>query len=859
MLSSCALPVLQRHELACAPPDGASRSFWSAQVACARKAVRAGHGGSQDALARTLFAAYNRGFDSSYLPEALPLFRDIQGRASGDACTTEAIDFGRVLYAEYRRTGQINPIQEMVAFHEQMATRGVRGVALDCQHAKALLARGALTGSQPDVSRAKEILDGAALRVDESTSSDWMVTSALYHDIVWRMESQYDLKALGSLKDNLSKQMMLDGMMRPPPDVLVAYTSICSILCTAGVDLSDAVTFLEPTLGVRGQPAPDAFGSLCSLSHLYINICFVRRDVVYVTKARECIDQMFSYAQENAIDRSEAHHALGRCLFTMYWQFRRQDLNLFDDTATQWRAALGCCPPHHVYRHRYLIGLTISLTMIFEHTGSVGALNEGIALAEPHWGMASINAPLAINVAELLIRRARAGRLRSTTKRRLLQRAVDVLQAVLAHTPPGSLYRAAVFRQFSLVYTACRNAGLPVDAAEHVAAARSGVASASSEIIHSQMSSRVVLAKVLLEVSRDTQDSAPLDECMALVKWINERLDSYLDEADNRFDTDIAWLQAHCHLLRYQLSGVGADIELAKKAFEVYASDLADKIVNRVRGCLDWADATRLAAEPALEMRAYRQAVALLPQLAFVGGDLSTMFEALQLVEGVSARAAVLALDMGDVLGAVELLEETRGVVWSQSLQLRASAEDVPPQHAKDFARTLDQLKTAGSAVERRRHAKDLEDRIEQIRQVDGFDRFLLPRRYAELRACASCGTVVLVIPSDTATDVILIPSREADPIHLRLHALKAVRLQKLVARLKNTNDRSRDTASVDAGHQRKMKKVEVVDSQRALIKPEDEHVQVLKELWSALVYPVLSQLGLQVTFVWGRSPYQRR
>jgi hypothetical protein len=801
-----------------------------------------------------LLRAYNHGQDTSCLAEAVVLLRELHALSSADVLGQRALDLGNALFAEHSLTGRVEPIEEILSAHGRLPPNDNHRMRLDCQHAKALLARGAFTGSKIDVVQAKEIIDAvASSRIASFSVPDFLIISATYHVIMWRMSSQYDLKELSLLKSSLNDLITRNTVVQERLGVLNSYISISRILCTTNNDcdnLSEAITIIEDVISAQGhgRPFPDLFECLSSLSRLYIYLAEQQKDIAYMSKSKYCIDRMSSLVKENNIHRSEVHDVSALHLFLLRCRFQVGDATVvFGHTAGHWRAALSNIPQHHAYCQQYLIGLTTSLAKFFQHTGSVSALNEGVALAHIYLDMAHTNPPLAMSFADLLRYRAIAGRLRLASKRGLLQQARDVLRVSLHNTPHNHLHRTALLQSLSSVYGMQSKAGLCIPG-EELAAARSSVTSAIEAGIDAQISTKFVLARVLLGTARDTQNIASLNEAATLLEWLTEQVPSVTVIYERRRNV-LAWLQSCFYLVRFRVLGARADLDRAEMGLEVLARDQPDGLglETRVRQCLEWAETARLIGELKLEMRAYRHAVALLPQLVFLGGDIGTMLEALQLVEGVSARAAVLALDMDDVPSAIELLEETRGVVWSQSLRLRAEPEEVPPQHAEAFAHNLGGLKKAGKPVERRKHAKDLEEIIKQIRQVNGCERFLLPRRYAELRACASHGTIVLVIPSDTATDVILIPSLEAEPIHLRLSALKLARVQELTAKMKRSSDQARNSTSEE---QRGMKKVEVGDARLLKAELGDAYVRLLRELWTELVHPVISRLGFQVRFI---------
>lgn len=120
--------------------------------------MRADRGDAYLALARTLLAAYNRGYNTSdVLSEALGAFQIHHQCLPGNARTT--LDFGEALYADHRRAGRVEPLDEILGINSQLPPCSLPGIKLDCQYAKVILVKGAFTNNRADISKAKEILD----------------------------------------------------------------------------------------------------------------------------------------------------------------------------------------------------------------------------------------------------------------------------------------------------------------------------------------------------------------------------------------------------------------------------------------------------------------------------------------------------------------------------------------------------------------------------------------------------------------------------------------------------------------------------------------------------------------------------
>jgi tetratricopeptide (TPR) repeat protein len=829
--------------------DDLPNHFWSSQIAHAREAVRAGHTDSRHALARTLVAAYKHGVYSDYNIEALHLFRSLQTSLSEDIDLTISLtlDFGEALFDEYRRTGEIEPVEELLRSRARTPSHEplLRVSLLDCYFARGLLARRAFTGNQTDILDAKTIIDSLACHIEDAPHPNLLVALAEYHEVVWRTNSQYDLEQLHCLRCSLTEQLRRDGTTPNHPGILTSLFSVCTVLCLTSSYIDEyALRTARHALELDIKPLPDLFGTMSALASFYTTTARVSKEIIYMGQARECIDRMFVSAQDNKMDRGEAHYALGQWLFIKRNRFNMGDTSLLSDASTQIHKALSLCPTHHIYRYRYMVGATVCLLRQFECTGSVSALDDGIKLCQRSWEMVSTRALLAFNASSLLNWRARAGRLRLESRQALLRRSIEVLETALDRTPDSSTYRAELLYAMSAAYAQHGELGLVVDRATQICVARSAV---SAHMDNPAQRSRALcrLAQVLATTAQEEQSTEALHESMSLIQDVTEESTDPVYRQCQEQASGLASLQAHCYLIRYKLQGDDADLATAQKLFELSFRDLTGRVTDQLTNSISWADKARYIAQPKLEMRAYRKAISILPQLAYIGGDVRTRVEALQLVEGLASRVAVVALTMHDAPGAVELLEQTRGVVWSQCLQLQAPSEVVPLPHAQDFARIAEALRfeSKEEPEERRQWAEQLEAVIARIRQVEGYEDFMLPQVYAKLKACASHGAVVLVVPSGQFTDVIIITDPESAPVHLRLSALKRSRLHELTARLKRTSDYARDSAHEEY---RKIKMVGV-GARSAGSKLEEEYIAVLSELWLRLVYPVIVSLGIKV------------
>jgi tetratricopeptide (TPR) repeat protein len=830
-----ALPPLSEYNLP--PSNNASCTSWSSQIVSAREAARAGREGSHHALAQTLLDAYKSGMGSECLYESLSVLRGLHESASSDKRKQTTMDLGEALFAEHKRTGTLEPVQEMVRIHEQASSEDALGPDMRCQLAKALIARGAFTGEDADLSRAKAMLDAIDLESDEWGSSNprFVVVSAMYHAVMWKAHRKHSLPDLRRLDEDLVRHLKGPYPLSWRADLLSACFSVCTVICRLSDNVactSHAVKMAEDTLKTLGQ---ETFAVLSALAEFCLILeAHHKGKAGYVLTLRRLVERMFEAAKGNRINTGEAHHALGSWMLRSELWSAHDYTNSVDVAAAQYRKALAICPANHVHSHVYLVGLCLSLIFRYRWTGSRSALNEAVALYDSYPDIARRVPPFAINVTGVMMRRAQAGRLRLVSKWTLTRRAVQVLQDALLATPSSSSYFPNLLVQLGMAYSLESSWGGSVDETEALAIMRRGLATRVEQGVETS-NEEYELAKFLVSLAQRKGDTGALNEAMELLDNISK---PPTDENNN----DV-WLRANCYMVRYRLLGATEDLRTAQDIFRALCDETSGTLLRTLRNVFTWADTARYAGQEATEMSAYQKIISMLPRLAYLGEDVATRVEALQLAEGLSCRAATLSLTLNNVCGAIEVLEQSRGVVWSQSLQPKTAVESIPPQYVETFTGTARSLEKATNPAERRRLAAQLEALSGQIRRVVGYERFCLPRLYPDLKAGASLGFVVLVIPSDAFTDVVIIRDTEMAPVHLRLHSLKLPRLQTLDATLKKMSDRSRDSATDEP---RGMKKVKAGQAQLSS-DVEAAYMNALGQLWTELVYPVVTELRLQV------------
>ena len=279
---------------------------------------------------------------------------------------------------------------------------------------------------------------------------------------------------------------------------------------------------------------------------------------------------------------------------------------------------------------------------------------------------------------------------------------------------------------------------------------------------------------------------------------------------------------------RYSRKGIRTDLNTAIKQFQRSLDHHTSHTLDRLRSGVVL---TRLHAGNKAWVLAHSAAsstVSLIPLITTRSLSTSDRQNLVTEIAGLASDAAAIALEAEESpYEAIRLLELGRGIIAASLNELRADVYDLQqkhPQLAEEYISLRDQL-DAPTALTRRadefnlsakltrqvdqRHetGKKLEQMIEGIRRLPGFERFLLGPTENELTAAAASGPIVVINVSDYRCDALIIEK----------HGLQALRLPDL----HNEDIRARAAT---------------------LEKPEQ---QLLEWLWNTIGKPVLDTLGL--------------
>ncbi|VUC24492.1 unnamed protein product [Clonostachys rosea] len=150
---------------------------------------------------------------------------------------------------------------------------------------------------------------------------------------------------------------------------------------------------------------------------------------------------------------------------------------------------------------------------------------------------------------------------------------------------------------------------------------------------------------------------------------------------------------------------------------------------------------------------------------------------------GLASDAASICLRAGQSpYDAIRLLELGRGVIPGSSNELRADISNLQQKHpvlAEEYLQLRQQLDTPkGFRQPNHRHkiAELLQDFTETIREMPGFNRFLLEPTEDELKSAAARGPIIIVNVSQYGCDALIIECAKIRALRLPLLTIEEVR-----------------------------------------------------------------------------------
>ena len=281
----------------------------------------------------------------------------------------------------------------------------------------------------------------------------------------------------------------------------------------------------------------------------------------------------------------------------------------------------------------------------------------------------------------------------------------------------------------------------------------------------------------------------------------------------------------------------------------------------RFEAALCWARlASRVGRSSALQ--GYTKALDLVPQVAWLGQSITARHRELLSIGAVASEAAAAASAAQQYETALEWLEQGRSIVWNQLLSLRTPIDalrDVDPTLADALQRVsmaLENASTSDSGIHNpsqqsnqplsveeaaqrhRRLAEEWERLVGRVRDIAGFEDFLRPKRFAQLRIAAKAGPVVVINVHQSRCDAFALVDGLDEVVHIPLPAFSYAKAQQLQLHL----NQLLSTAGV------RVRDIDIRATRLATTTKCGGFEFILSNLWSSVVKPVLDGLAFSVS-----------
>ena len=524
---------------------------------------------------------------------------------------------------------------------------------------------------------------------------------------------------------------------------------------------------------------------------------------------------------------------LSDVLSSRYKQLRgHDDLN---EASVPGRDALSLCPPGHLHHSTSLNNAASHLLSRYWQLGGIGDLQEAIVLVREAVSLCQSGHPdrsMSLNNLArcLTFRYKHIGRMDD------LNEAIVLVRIAVSLYPSGHPDRSMSLNNLARYLTIrYKHLGKVDDLNEAIVLSRDVLSLCPPGHLH-RPTSLNHLARYLSFRYKQLGGIDDLNEAIVLGR---DALSLHPTGHQERWRS--LWDLARLHSLRFtKLARAGDKEEL----FSLYAQlqcvseGVSSLHLSAAKGWIKEAErfhhpTTLLAHHTALRLLAEHLAILLLlPQHLTVLKSLSSSL-------GVDAFSACLRYQ--SPFKAVELLEQGRGVSWSQLARLRSPLDNViasgPAGNvlAGEFTRLSSLIRIAlhspGADQYDRVCRLNLKLRkvVSKIRALPNFSRFLLPTLFSDLQRAASGGPVVIMNASKYSCDALIV-FVDKDPVHIPLSVTRED-VQELILKL------------------RALLKLAKTEEPTEM----ERHFMIfLRELWDAVVFRI-------VDFLRGACPSQSR
>jgi len=280
-------------------------------------------------------------------------------------------------------------------------------------------------------------------------------------------------------------------------------------------------------------------------------------------------------------------------------------------------------------------------------------------------------------------------------------------------------------------------------------------------------------------------------------------------------------LLAEAYAAKYNLMHDTVDRDRALEYFRSAAytpNSNPSHLWKAVEGWVHFSELSRLSDE---SVTAYSAVYHILPELFWLGSDIKSKHETLRQydVAGVTINAIAACVECHDLERAVEFLEQSLSLTLQQLLELQNDLSILREQFPS-YASTLEDLSFELRKIASSSHDLDHDKRgdwnmqrkltiergalLKTVRQLPGFDDFLLPATFHSLVAAADFGPIIILNCSSKRCDaIIMFPGGQL--VHVGIPKVDSEAVTKhydlLRSALRRFGIHSRETRDMDGEH----------------------------------------------------------
>jgi tetratricopeptide (TPR) repeat protein len=617
---------------------------------------------------------------------------------------------------------------------------------------------------------------------------------------------------------------------------------------TEDMDMLDEALDLErEALRLRPEGHPNRADICGDLAIALWNRFSQTADMRLLDEAITLLRESLRLRPEEHPDYADSCANLSVALTTCFSQ--TGDSALLDEAIKLQREALRLRPEGHPERAISCANLAVSVWTRFGHTGDMPLLEESVELLRESLRLRPKEHPdRAISCANLAA--SLWTRFSQTKDMGLLHEALQFDREALRLRPEGHPDRADSCNNLAISLRTCfTETGDTVLLDEALELHREGLRLRPVE--HRDRASVCADMALSLRIRFDqTGDTMLLDEARSLCTQTIEQCS--LSPSDH---VCLRVQLAHIHALPAYAS-------FNPSTAVTYLSEAIQYRAGMIRNFYSFTYALHLCAKATVSdedhvrlLAVYQAAIEVLPEMGNAILPKISRLHRWQNAGNLPLEALFQALKANDLPAGLELVEQGRAVLWSETLAMQdTQLQGLPVELKEQLQKLLQSLSTVaerGDVQHSDLSARDqahtsytqLQQLLKNIRASAGLERFMRGPVYSDLLQVAHTHPAVLLFASTTACHALVISSASVSPAHLILKKIATTDLDVLGHDIRGLDLNIRAMCGLSSATEERGISI---DGRRVDPAVRKLH-QALKRLWIDIVKPILDCLSFTV------------